>query len=420
MVKILFCASHPSQPIGYSRIANILSNYLADNESIDLYYFAFSNYPATSIKTRVIHPKINIIDVLNEEGLVEGKENYGTTLIEKYMKLIKPDVLFIYNDIIVSCRLFNALLEYKKQIKSGLVHHNYKTILYLDLVYKYQRLEQLEYIYSQTDLIYVFSDCWKKHLVDLGFPKSKVRLLYHGIQKDIFTPVDKQLARESLKLSPADFIILNTNRNNYRKQIDVTVKAFLLLLKKHNLSSNLKLMLNCGIVSKSGYDLIHLIKVECVKLGLPIDTVLNNHILQLPNSGNLDDRVLNLLYNAVDLGINTCGGEGFGLCNAEGAYLGIPQVVSNVGGLSDIFKSFDDMLVNPVTSVYVNNLLDGHNGDFDVFKPEDFCEKMDIYYTNEDKRKEDGEKLKKMVEMKYDWNYILLMFVSGLEEYLKE
>lgn len=43
-----------------------------------------------------------------------------------------------------------------------------------------------------------------------------------------------------------------------------------------------------------------------------------------------DDGV-NQLYNAIDIGINTSDGEGFGLCQLEHMYTGAPQVVVDIG-----------------------------------------------------------------------------------------
>ena len=65
-VKILFCATYPTQPIGYGRIASVLSNYLAAQINFDVYYFGFSNVEKLKIQ-RYVHPNIKFIDVLKEE-----------------------------------------------------------------------------------------------------------------------------------------------------------------------------------------------------------------------------------------------------------------------------------------------------------------------------------------------------------------
>ena len=43
-MKILFYASYPTLTIGYSRIANVLTNYLAE-QGHDIYYVEFLIFP---------------------------------------------------------------------------------------------------------------------------------------------------------------------------------------------------------------------------------------------------------------------------------------------------------------------------------------------------------------------------------------
>jgi hypothetical protein len=47
--------------------------------------------------------------VLEEERKIGSSEIYGIDIIEKFIDDIKPDLLFIYNDIIVVNRIFLAL-----------------------------------------------------------------------------------------------------------------------------------------------------------------------------------------------------------------------------------------------------------------------------------------------------------------------
>ena len=108
--RILFCATYPTQPIGYGRVANKLSNFLSAKVGAEVHYFGFSNFQAAAVQ-RKVQPGIRFIDVLAEEGLPH--DNFGTTIIAKYVRLVEPDYIFIYNDIIVVCRLLNALQEAK-------------------------------------------------------------------------------------------------------------------------------------------------------------------------------------------------------------------------------------------------------------------------------------------------------------------
>ena len=60
IMKILFYASHPTLPIGYGKIGNILSNYMAE-QNHTVYYFGISNFKYNNVD-RYIHPNIIILD----------------------------------------------------------------------------------------------------------------------------------------------------------------------------------------------------------------------------------------------------------------------------------------------------------------------------------------------------------------------
>ncbi len=407
--KILFCASYQTQPIGYSRVANILSNALATYEDVKVYYFGFSNYPQVA-QDRYVNENITMIDVLSEEGLVDGKENFGVNLIEKYLTTINPDIVFIYNDIIVTCRLINAIIEYKKKSYA----HKFKLACYIDLVYKNERALYLNHLRRNADLVFVFSPSWKTHLVDLGFDSAKVKILPHGINKHVFKPEFPEDAREDLKFGHDDFIVLNTNRNTYRKMWDISIKAFLLFLKKQKCNSKIKLLVNCKIEDASGYRIKELILLYCRELELDESAVMNEHIVMLSTAGQATDETICLMYNASTIGLNTCCGEGFGLCNVEHAYFGAPQVVSSVGALKDIFSNDMSRVITPVLSIECPNLLDDHNGTLEICRAEDFAEAMSYYYENPEMIKQHGNTVKERVNRLFDWDVILDQFFKDL------
>ena len=65
---------------------------------------------------RKIHPKIILIDGLEEEIKLGTTELYGVNSICDCINSIKPDILFLYNDIIVISRIFNNFIERKLDI----------------------------------------------------------------------------------------------------------------------------------------------------------------------------------------------------------------------------------------------------------------------------------------------------------------
>lgn len=398
-MRILFVANYPDQPTGYARIANVLSNFLASLPNTVVYYFGFNNHLDTKLN-RFVHPDIQFFDVIQESKNRGSTEVFGKDLIVAYIEEIKPDILFIYNDIIVTCNLFNSLLAIKKKLP-------YKTITYLDLVYEYEKPEYVRHVDRNSDSILVFSECWKNNLIDMGVSPDKIGILHHGLDTEHFYTVDTLVAREQIRLPPNDFLVLNTNSNTYRKAHDISIRAFLQFLKRRGCPPDIKMMMNCALNTKAGYNIISLIETECMRLSLPFERIINTNFITIKPEGKLDDRTLNLLYNACDIGINTAVGEGFGLCNLEHASVGKPQIVARVGGLKDIFSDENSLLIRPICSLAVANHTDDHGGLIEICKSDDFANAIEKYYSDRVQRITHGNNVQLHVVETYNWDNIL-------------
>ena len=396
MKKILFIATYPTQSNGYARVGNILSNYLAEN--YEVFYFGFSNYPGTNIE-RYIHPSIRLIDVIQEEEKRGFSDNFGVDIIEEFILSIKPDIVLLYNDIIVSCRHFNIF----NRIKDS---HSFKVINYLDLVYDFENPVFVNHVDKSTDGIIVFSQHWKNNLIRMGISHNKISILKHGFDTQLFKKISIYDARNLLQLNEDDFIFLNTNRNSYRKAQDITISAFLLFLKRVNFNEKCKLILHCDMESKSGYNIRNIITTECIKHGIDYVYIMDKFIHTM-GPMRLSDEKINLLYNACNVGLNTCIGEGFGLCNLELASIGKPQVMSNVGGLKDIFQQYPELCIEPVAEFNIPEHTDGHNGIAYVCRASDFADRMYDMYMNYDKYLNIASKCRDYIRQEFNWEKIL-------------
>jgi glycosyltransferase involved in cell wall biosynthesis len=401
-MKILFFATYPTQAIGYARVGSILTNHLAEKH--DVYYFGISNFKEQTIP-REIHPKITMLDALERSKAINSPELYGVDTICDAIKEIQPDMVFLYNDVIVISRIFNKMVETKLEKK-------FKTITYLDLVYDYEKIAYIEHVNNHSDIILVFTEHWRKNLMSIGVPNEKIKVLPHGFD-DKFKPMDPILAKTSFGLQPDDFLILNTNRNSYRKAIDITIEAFVRFLKKQEMNPKIKLFLNMLFQPNIGYDILNLVRVSCLENGVDYGQVVMNHILKANSKQGISDELLNKLYNAADIGLNTCVGEGFGLCNLEHGVLGKPQIVSKVGGLQDIFDSQSAILIKPVARLYVCDIIDNHGGYIYITDPEDFALAMEQCYKNRDIAAAMGKNAQKKILMQYNWENIL-SFVNSM------
>ena len=404
-MRILFFATYPTQPTGYGRIGNILTNHLA-RVGHEVYYLGISHFKEAAIE-REIHPFIHLIDALAERK--EGsQEMYGVDVICDTIHKIRPDVVLIYNDVIVINRIINEFINTK-------IEKNFKLCIYLDLVYEYQRLLYFQNINAWSDSILVFSECWKKNLITIGLTENKIDILPHGFDESIFKPIVSASATASASASakqfmgfaPNDFLILNSNRNAYRKAHDIAIEAFVKFLKKQNYNPSIKLFLNMQTTSPQGYTMHELIKVICLKNAVDYDKVVLKHVFIRPSELYFSDEKLNMLYNACDVGINTCLGEGFGLCNLEHACIGKPQIVSKVGALADIFTDKYATLIEPKTDLYLSSLTEGHEGYIKITDSTDFAVALEKYYYNRELAAEHGALAQSLLTKKYEWKPIL-------------
>jgi glycosyltransferase involved in cell wall biosynthesis len=404
MKKILFLATYPHQTNGYAKIGHKITNYLANFYKI--YYFGFSNYKDAFVP-RDNHNNIEIIDVVEEEKKRDFNDSFGVDIIEEYVREIQPDIIVLYNDIIVTCRHLNVLNKLKPEL-------GFKFISYLDLVYDFERPYYIDFVNSSSDMIMVFSEHWKQNLIKMGVNKP-IKIIPHGINVKKIFKVDKMEARKSLGINEDDFVILNCNRNSYRKANDMTISAFLKLLKMCNMNPKLKLLLHCDLDVDSGYNLIEVIKIECIKEELNYDNIVSNYIIQLANK-RLSDEGINLLYNACDVGINTCIGEGFGLCSFEHITLGKPQVVSKVGAHNDIFDGYDEFLIEPVTELNISAHTDAHCGTIKICRSKDFADKLYTFFNYYKKYEIIAGSCGKSIKEKYEWENILVYMKNCIDE----
>jgi D-inositol-3-phosphate glycosyltransferase len=410
MKKLLFLATYPTQSNGYAKVGYKIANFLADY--FEIFYFGFSNYNE-DISGRKIDPRIKLIDAMSENKQAGSDDPFGVNIIGNYIENINPDIVMIYNDIVVTCRHLNVLNVYRYD--KG---YNFKVVNYIDLVYDYEKTLYMNHIKNHTDLIFAFSEHWKQNMINMGFDENKIKVAPHGLDIDIIREVDKSEARNFLNLNHDDFIILNANRNSYRKANDITISSFIKFLKMNKFNEKIKLFLHCDMDSKTGYNIEEIIRVESMKEKVDMDILMNTHIIRLKNY-YISDYDINMLYNACDVGINTCIGEGFGLCNFEQASLGKPQVVSNVGGLKDIFKDYPEFTINPVTEYNITCMNDDHLGTVYLCRSEDFANRLSSFYNYYKKYSIIANKCKKYILENYDWSKILngiLLELNHLEQ----
>lgn len=171
------------------------------------------------------------------------------------------------------------------------------------------------------------------HGVDL----SQFRMLPGGL--DLSSRMNR--AQNLFGLDEPAFVVLNANRPDPRKRLDLTLEAFAHFAKGK--PANVRLCLHQAIAHEV---FVAPLREQATNLGI-MDRIL--WFPQVP--GPLDDAGLNELYNACAVGLNTTMGEGFGLVSFEHAATGAPQVLPAHPALCELWQDGAE-LVRPLRATH--------------------------------------------------------------------
>ena len=181
-----------------------------------------------------------------------------------------------------------------------------------------------------------------------------VDVIPHGVDRERFHPFPHLLQASFAAPARADakrkvfaglqdvenaFVVLNASRPDKRKRLDLTIEGFAAFAAGK--PANVRLCLHHAITRELEKEQIRSL-VE--RLGLRERVHLNPL-----GAGAVDERALNLLYNACDVGINTSMGEGWGLVSCEHGAAGAAQIVPAHTACAEIWSGRAEMVV-PVRS----------------------------------------------------------------------
>jgi len=364
-MKLLIIGTHPCHTTGYSKVMyNMINGILKHSTDISISVFGLQKYFTVTESTRSFEKdkRLNMYDVLKYD---KDDYGYGTSSLPQFLEINNPDVILIYNDGFVSS-------QFLRIIANSTISP--KVILYLDQIYMYQSPDHVAIINNHIDHLITFSETWKLNARDNFFdePISVVKHCIDGTHLELST----NEARTNQKLPLDKFIFLNLNRNQTRKRPDLTIQGYVEFLFRHpEIEDTLLIM---GNTLDNTYNLMGIYDNECRMRG-----IVNDHTKILINTSQLPDNSVQELYISSDVGLNTCDGEGFGLCNYEHAYYGKPQIVSNVGGLRDHFNDTNSIVLKPKLRLY-GSVADKIPDMGEIVDPGDLADAMYTYYSDKE------------------------------------
>lgn len=404
-IRVMLCGTYPiGQSNGYSRVVYYISKYLGLKDDIQLTIYGFQNYKQTASNRNDIPSSVILHDALETEN--PRRNGFGDKEIVDYIRKNPQDIVIIFNDMVITSSITKTIVEQMTQFE----RQQFKLISYMDQVYPYQKPEYINLLNNFFDGVIAFTPYWKTVVRELGLKKEIPCYFFpHGFDSSLYFPIDKKICRLYFNIPENAFVILNLNRNQPRKRLDHTIMAYVNVVERHIKLNNkdkkpIKLMI--GTTIKGYWNLTDIYKNELRRRNIP-EEIGMQYLSTIPKPQQLSDRDINILYNACDIGLNTCEGEGFGLCQFEHLAIGAPQVAADIGGFKEFLNKNNSILVKPKWNYYIDNVRDGIGGLAEVSDPNDFADAIWKYYTNPDLLEKHGKTGRKEITENYEWSMMV-------------
>jgi D-inositol-3-phosphate glycosyltransferase len=374
-------------PTGFSRVLHAVTKYLPDavyqiswlgiNYYGDPHEYPYRIYPAST-----------------------RGDLWGINRLKEVIAKEQPDLIFLLNDIWVINRVLNEIKDIKP----------------LPKIVAYFPVDGTDFNkewfkdFGIIDRTVVYTDFGKRVVEACGAKNLKIDVIPHGTDTGIFYPINRPKSEIKKLVYPNtaefidSFIVLNANRNQPRKRIDIFLEAFKLF--SENKPENVKAYCHMGL-RDAGWDISDL----AVRYGIDKKLIITNNS---PTLQTVSVEKLNVIYNATDVGINTGIGEGWGLTNTEHVVTGAPQIVGNHSACAELFSDCGIVVPAPVKIVD-----SGINITHYASRIEDMAEAMETLYTNKELYNELAKKgFEKFANEKYSWKTIAKQWDTIFQEVL--
>lgn len=309
-MKLLWCGDG-GVASGFARVNHSIIENLPEDWEIHHLAVNYNGDPYETKRNHMLYPARLGGDLL------------GINRLQPLIKSLQPDIIFILNDPWV-------IYDYLTRIPVEC-----KVVAYTPVDAECMDSTWVDNIAKINQFI-TYTNFGKNEFLKVKADFGKIEVVPHGTDISKFYPIDKLEARKQLGIDPDHFIVFNGNRNQPRKRVDLTIKAFAKFAED---KPDARLYLHMGITD-AGWDVEKL----CKRYGIIGKLIMTGK--NISPSTYVPDHQLNLIYNAADVGINTSMGEGWGLVNVEQACCKIPQIVPNYSATKEIFSPDEAFHIN--------------------------------------------------------------------------
>lgn len=243
-------------------------------------------------------------------------------ICEKKIKIYLIESILNKQNVAIYHSLSATYLPFFKKIKTIYTIHDLSFEI-MPYVYKEKWYSEIKNSALRADIILVPSFSTKKDIVEIyKIPEEKIKVLYLGVNKDIFKPIEKDISKMKLrKYFDEEKYILTVATSIKRKNLPFLLDVYA-ALKEKNIEEKLVIIAGSNSLKKEILNLIKQKNLEkCVYC-----------FAEIPE----DD--LPYFYSAAELFVFLSLYEGFGLPVVEAMSCGVPVIVSNISSLPEIVK----------------------------------------------------------------------------------
>jgi D-inositol-3-phosphate glycosyltransferase len=245
----------------------------------------------------------------------------------------------------------------------------------------------------------------------LGGYSGPATVIPLGVNREIYYPRSRKIAREKLKL-PAQrayvrdgFIVGNVNRNQPRKRLDLTIQYFAEWVHRYKVPDAF-LYLHVAPTGDAGWDIAQLAKYYQIASRL---------ILAEPEVGQgVTEDELAWTYAMFDAGFTTSTGEGMGLPALEMMASAIPVIGGEWAAYADWAK--DAMVLVPCPSTMATPRVNTIGG---IMDKDMSIQALEAMYSNPDIRRSYAQAgLERAKSPQFDWREIGETYADVIDEAL--
>ena len=317
--KLLWCGDIAAKT-GFARVTENVLPYLAKKFNIVVLAHNWWGDPTPWQKKYKMYPSSNRFQTAP----------FGEDRIREVVQIEKPDLVFSINDMWIINEQYRRIQDFHKDKK-------FKFVGYAPMD-SYGWIGCLADTANDWDGVISYTQFGAYEFIQGGITKP-IAVVPHGVTPGQFFPIDKKEARKKLNIKDDIFVVFNGNRNQFRKRIDITIAAFAKFAKD---KPDTQLYLHMG-KKDQGWDIMHLFNREMKRNKLdPNNRIILTADVDGPPSVELE--MLNTIYNAADVGVNTCKGEGWGLVSFEQAACKVAQVVPGHTSCKEIFEGYGQLI----------------------------------------------------------------------------